>query len=73
MTKERKFSLSQAAHQRLKNKHFKQWGKASSRVAGNYHQEVLLAQKEAGRILSKAEKKKIFTDFQRYERERNSR
>lgn len=61
------FERSNRAHIRLNRKYISAANTARNRAYGNYHAECLEIQRRTGKIIPKAERKKMFTNWCRYE------
>ena len=61
MKKNKKFYRSQKAHERLNRKWHSQGKTDKNRALGNYHGDCLNVQNNLGRVLTKSERKKIFS------------
>ena len=58
-----RFEKSQRAHERLVNFHEKRWNSDLSRRLHSYHVEVYNTQNRRGTILSRKERKKIYSGW----------
>ena len=65
--KNSRFARSQAAHKRLCNTYSSKGSSDKNRALGNYHAEVYDRQRSAGKVLSRTERKKIFSWWWNYE------
>ena len=67
MAKMSKFKRSQNAHLRLNATYLRKDNTAKNRAFGNYHIDCYERQKRAKRLLSRAERRKLFLWWCKYE------
>ena len=67
MARMSRFERSNRAHIRLNRKYIFRDNTARNRAYGNYHAECVEIQRRTGRIISKAERAKIFKESCRHE------